>query len=215
MRRFDPEDFPDLAVSILGGRVLHVVLDRPHKKNAIGVDMTLSLERVFQRLESTEQIKVVVIEGAGGNFSAGMDMRDFFSTSDRAPEQIARARQATDHWRARQIRNLRQSLYCVVRGYCLGGALPLVEAADWSVATDDAIFGLPEINFNFVPGGPIAKSIGLGMSAKGGRYAALSGRNFSAQQALQWGLINEISPSNDASAHVINHALQLAAVQAG
>jgi len=104
MSSFSAKDFPDLRVNILGGNVLHLILNRPGKKNAIGVDMTMSLERVFERLSMCDEIKVVVLEGAGGNFSAGMDMRDFFGASVRAPEVVKRARQATDHWRGRLVR---------------------------------------------------------------------------------------------------------------
>jgi enoyl-CoA hydratase/carnithine racemase len=63
------------------------------------------------------------------------------------------------------------------------------------VASDNAVFGLPEINFGFVPGGPIAKSVGLAMNRRGASYASLTGRNFSAQQAKQWGLVSHVCPA--------------------
>jgi trans-feruloyl-CoA hydratase/vanillin synthase len=209
MSTFDPSRFPDLDVVMHAGGVLQVALSRPAKKNAIGVEMTMSLERLFQRVSLSETVRIVVIHGAGGNFSAGMDMRDFFAASARDPGEIARARRATDHWRARQIRALRQPVFCAVQGYCLGGAFPLLEAADWVVAAEDAIFGLPEINFNFVPGGPIAKSLVESLSRRGASYAALTGRNFSASQALDWGLVHQVGRADEVIDTVLARASHL------
>lgn len=183
--------FKQLAVSLKAG-VLTVSFNRPEKKNAIGVDMTLELERVLQVAAVDSAVKAIFFWGAKGNFSAGMDMKDFFDHSERNPQELALARQATNNWRTRLLRLMPQPIVCAVEGYCLGGALPFLECADWVVASQEAVFGLPEINFGFVPGGPIAKSVGLGMNRRGASYASLTGKNFSTQQAMQWGLVSQI-----------------------
>ena len=192
---FADPPFRQLIVDLRDG-VLTVSLSRPEKKNAIGVEMTLEIERLLQRAATDRAVKVLLLRGSQGHFSAGMDMRDFFDHSDRSAEELARARQATNHWRSRQLRLLPQPLICAVEGYCLGGALPFLECASWVVADDNAVFGLPEINFGFVPGGPIAKSVGLAMNRRGAAFASLTGRTFGAQQALQWGLVSQVCPSS-------------------
>jgi enoyl-CoA hydratase/carnithine racemase len=192
---FPTETFKQLSLNFNAG-VLTVAFNRPEKKNAIGVDMTLEFERLLKKIAVEDSVKVVLIRGMNGNFSTGMDMKDFFDHSDRDPIELARARNATNHWRSRQLRLLPQPIVCAVEGFCLGGAFPLLECATWVIASDNAVFGLPEINFGFVPGGPIAKSVGIAMTRRGARYASLTGRNFTAQQAKRWGLVSHVCPAS-------------------
>lgn len=167
-------------------------LDRAAKRNAIGVELTLALEDVLDRTRYDHTIKALVFHGMGGNFCAGMDMKDFFDSSTRAPEELRRARAATERWRTRLLWNMPQTIITAVQGYCLGGAMPILAASAVVIADGTARFGFPEINFGFVPGGQIIKAAGKRMSGRGLRYAALTGRPFDAQQALRWGLVNRV-----------------------
>ena len=212
---FATEAFKQLSLVFNAG-VLTVAFNRPEKKNAIGVDMTLEFERLLKMVAGENTVKVVLIRGMHGNFSTGMDMKDFFDHSDRDPIELARARNATNHWRSRQLRLLLQPIICAVEGFCLGGAFPLLECATWVIASDNAVFGLPEINFGFVPGGPIAKSVGIAMTRRGASYASLTGRNFNAQQAKRWGLVSHVCPASqclelaEQAAHsVVTHLTEL------
>lgn len=205
--------FRELRVRRHAG-VLAVGLDRPAKRNAIGVEMTLEIERLAQAALGDTKSRVLVFHGCGSHFCAGMDMKDFFDQSERDAATLRRARAATDNWRARLLRNLPQVRIAAVSGYCLGGALPIVECADIVLADDSAIFGLPEINFGFVPGGPIAKSARNALSVRAASYAALTGRPFDAAQAQRWGLVThvlppaELEPETLRLAHTIADRLQ-------
>jgi enoyl-CoA hydratase/carnithine racemase len=79
-----------------------------------------------------------------------------------------------------------------VQGYCFGGALPILAASAVVLASRDARFGLPEINFGLVPGAQIVKAAGTSLSARGLAYAALTGRPFDAERARLWGLVTEV-----------------------
>jgi enoyl-CoA hydratase/carnithine racemase len=79
-----------------------------------------------------------------------------------------------------------------VEGYCLGGALPILQCSDVVLSHDQARFGMPEINFGFVPGGQIIKSVSLMASSRAMSYLALSGRLIDAQKAKDWGLVSEV-----------------------
>jgi enoyl-CoA hydratase/carnithine racemase len=194
-----PARYPSCGQLQLGwcGGVLSVGLNRPRKRNAIGVEMTLEIERTLLAAQSDAELRVIVLHGVGEHFSAGMDMKDFFDHTDRDPDALRRARAATDNWRARVLRRLPQTVIAAVRGYCLGGALPLLECADIVLASGDAVFGLPEINFGFVPGGPIAKSLRGAVTVRAASYAALSGRPFDACQARKWGLVTHVVEHGD------------------
>lgn len=203
-------DFRQLQVR-RDGAVLAVGFDRPAKRNAIGVEMTLEIERLAQAALTDREIRVLVFHGRGGHFCAGMDMKDFFDHSDRDPGALRRARAATDNWRARLLRRLPQVRIAAVEGYCLGGALPVLECADIVLATEGATFGLPEINFGFVPGGPIAKSTRNSLSRRGGTYAALTGRPFDAEQAQRWGLVTCVVPHAAIATETLRLAQEIAA----
>lgn len=167
-------------------------LNRPDKRNAIGVEMTLALEDALLKTKVDSTIKAIVFHGLGGHFCAGMDMKDFFDSSTRPPEVLQRARAATEHWRIQLLRQMPQKIFTAVEGYCLGGGLPILAASAAVVAQRESKLGLPEINFGFVPGGQIIKAVGEVMSPRGLAYAALTGRPFNAEQAQRWGLVTQV-----------------------
>ena len=177
-------------------------LNRPDKRNAIGVEMTLALEEVLVKTKADASVKTIVFHGLGGHFCAGMDMKDFFDSSTRPAELLQRARAATEHWRIQLLREMPQKIFTAVEGYCLGGGLPIVAASATVVAQRDAKLGLPEINFGFVPGGQIIKAVGEVMSPRGLAYAALTGHPFNADQAQRWGLVTHVVES-DPLLHVL------------
>ena len=181
-----------LKIEDIGDGIRCIGLNRLQKRNAIGVEMTLAIEEVLVRTKDDPAVKVIVFHGLGGHFSAGMDMKDFFDSTTRPPDLLQRARAATEHWRIGLLREMPQTLISAVQGYCLGGALPILAASRVVLAARDAKFGLPEINFGFVPGGQIIKAVGEVMSRRGLAYAALSGRPFDAEQAQRWGLVSTI-----------------------
>ncbi|MEI6718963.1 MAG: enoyl-CoA hydratase/isomerase family protein, partial [Betaproteobacteria bacterium] len=135
-------------------------LNRPDKRNAIGVEMTFALEDVLLKTKTDSTVKAIVFHGLGGHFCAGMDMKDFFDSSTRPPDVLQRARAATEHWRIQLLRQMPQKIFTAVEGYCLGGGLPIVAASTAVVAQREAKLGLPEINFGFVAGGQILKAVG-------------------------------------------------------
>ena len=180
-------------------------LNRPDKRNAIGVEMTLALEDVLLKTKVDSTIKAIVFHGLGGHFCAGMDMKDFFDSSTRPPEVLQRARAATENWRIQLLRQMPQKIFTAVEGYCLGGGLPILAVSAAVIAQREAKLGLPEINFGFVPGGQIVKAVGEVMSPRGLAYAALSGRPFNAEQAQRWGLVTQVVESDP-----LEHALAIA-----
>lgn len=166
-------------------------MSRAAKRNAIGVELTLAIEKELSQLVGDPSVEIVIFYGKGGHFSAGMDLKEFFSQPEKTPE-LSRARAATENWRTGLLWRLPQTIVCAVEGYCLGSALPFLAAADVVIAHRNALFGLPEINFGFVPGGQILKAASRAMTSRALAYAALTGKPLDAERALQWGLITRI-----------------------
>jgi enoyl-CoA hydratase/carnithine racemase len=181
-----------LQIKDMGDGIRCIGLNRPEKRNAIGVEMTLALEEILVRTKSDTDVRVIVFHGIGGHFCAGMDMKDFFDSSSRSPDELSRARAATEHWRIQLLREMPQPIITAVQGYCLGGALPILAASRAVIAQRDAKFGLPEINFGFVPGGQIIKAVSEVMTPRALAYAALTGRPFTPEQAQTSGLVTMV-----------------------
>jgi enoyl-CoA hydratase len=176
---------PSLGLRLIG-------FDRADKRNAIGVELTIAFEKALLETLYRDDIKVLVIHGIGGHFSSGMDMKDFFDSSTRSPEILKKARAATENWRCHLLRQMPQTIISSVEGYCLGGAMPILQCSDWVIAHEQARFGMPEINFGFVPGAQIVKSVGLMTHRKALSYLALTGRLIDSHRAMQWGLVSEV-----------------------
>src|SRR6201746_2862783 len=85
---------PMLRIKDLEGGIRCIGLDRAAKRNAIGVELTLALEDVLIKTKHLREIHTLVFPGIGGNFCAGMDMKVFFDSSTRAPDELRRARAA-------------------------------------------------------------------------------------------------------------------------
>lgn len=166
-------------------------LDRAAKRNAIGVEMTLALQAALLAARDAADVRVLVFHGIGGNFCAGMDMKDFFDSSTRPATELAQARAATEHWR-RLLRQSPQPIVSAVQGYCFGAALPILAASRAVVASRDARLGLPEINFGLVPGAQIVKAAAGALAPRGLAYAALTGRPMDADRARAWGLVTRV-----------------------
>jgi enoyl-CoA hydratase/carnithine racemase len=194
-----------LKIEDLSDGVRMIGLDRADKRNAIGVELTLALEQVLLDTRYREDIRALVFHGIGGHFSAGMDLKDFFDSSTRSADVLRRARAATENWRCHLLRQMPQRIFTAVEGYCLGGALPILQCSHVVTAHAEARLGMPEINFGFVPGGQIVKSVGIMASHRALSYLALTGRLISADQARQWGLVTHVVDGTP-----LDHALQLA-----
>jgi len=194
-----------LKIEDLGGGIRVIGLDRADKRNAIGVELTMALEQVLLDTRYRDDIQALVFHGIGGHFSAGMDLKDFFDSSTRPPDVLRRARAATENWRCHLLRQMPQRIFTAIEGYCLGGALPILQCSSAVTAHQNARLGMPEINFGFVPGGQIVKSVGLMASHRALSYLALTGRLISAEQACQWGLVTHVVEHSP-----LDHAMQLA-----
>jgi trans-feruloyl-CoA hydratase/vanillin synthase len=194
-----------LKIDDLSEGVRVIGLDRADKRNAIGVELTMALEQVLLDTRYRDDIRALVFHGIGGHFSAGMDLKDFFDSTTRSPDVLRRARAATENWRCHLLRQMPQRIFTAVEGYCLGGALPILQCSHSVTAHQASKLGMPEINFGFVPGGQIVKSVGLMASHRALSYLALTGRLIDAEQARQWGLVTHVVNTSP-----LDHVLQQA-----
>lgn len=191
------------------GAVAIVTLNRPDAINALNDALRAGLTRAFRDAEADPEIRVVLLRAAGDRgFCVGADIKEF-----RAPASLVAARRG-DSARAYidAIGRTTKPTIAAIHGFCLGGGFEIALACDVRIASDDAVFGLPELNLALIPGSGgtqrLPRLIGVGRALD----LMLTGRRFAAAEALELGVVTRLAPSRDA---LFEQALALAEDIAG
>ncbi len=165
-------------------RVTCITIEHP-PVNVLGIELLRELDQELSACAADSTTDVVVLEGAGTRaFSAGMDIRDH--TREKAPEMLE-----VVHRVIRKLMALPQVTIAAVRGVCFGGGCELASCCDFIVASEDSSFATPEIHVGCYPPVALARFptlIGYHRAAE----MILTGRHYSASEALDLGLINRV-----------------------
>ena len=178
--------------------VARVTLDRPEALNAMDLRMHEELGRIWDDIEADDQIRVAVLTGAGERaFSVGQDLKEQ-ARRDRAgtPASTFGSRGQPGWPRLTERFGLGKPVVARVDGYALGGGFELVLACDLVLASDRAVFGLPEARLGLVPGAGGAFRLIRQLPQKLAMGYLLTGRRFDAATAHAYGLVNEVVPAD-------------------
>jgi enoyl-CoA hydratase/carnithine racemase len=202
----DQPPFKTLVVEV-EGRVGRVTLNRPEKLNALSRQLMSEIVELGAWLKLREDIRVVILSGAGRSFCAGFDLNDFSSASDgESPRQAADlGRLATN-----ALTDVPQLTIAAVHGHCVGGGVVFVAACDLRVATNETTFIIPEVDLG-IPlawGGipRLVREIGPALT----KELVLTCRPFGADEAKSIGFINQVVPPGDLETTVTELAENLA-----
>jgi 2-oxoglutaroyl-CoA hydrolase len=185
-------------------RTATITLERPEKLNRVSMEARDQLAQVFSELGHNPDVRAVVLAGAPGRaFSAGGDVAAFLR---RSPEELSRL---ADNVAAPE--RCPVPVVAALHGFVLGVGLELALACDLRVAADDVELGLPEINLGMIPGSGgtqrLARLVGLGRA----KDMILRGRRIGAEEALAWGLVNEVVEASELDARVASLTAELVA----
>lgn len=187
----EPGKFETVTMEI-SNRIATVTLNRPRSANAIDVQMTRELERIAAWLAGHPQdVRVVVISGAGDAFCAGDDVREVAGLSLETARTLS-LRQANLFLAFEQ---LPQPVIAAVNGPAFGAGCVAAYSCDFRFASHAARFAMPEIKLGWPPGYGIAQLTALVGKARA-LQMCLTGEAVTAAQALEWGLVNEIVPGS-------------------
>lgn len=179
--------------------VATVLLDHPGRMNAITVSMWRELAQVFTALSADADLRCVVIRGAGGNFAAGADIREFPQVRANA-DQVQAYHRRTLAPALQAIEQCMHPVLAVIEGVCVGGGLEIASLCDLRLAADDARFGAPINRLGF----PMAPDEMRGLLDLAGRAVTLEilleGRVFGAAEALSKGLLSRVVPATELEA---------------
>ena len=193
------------------GGITFVILNRPEKRNAMSPQLHIDMCDALDWAEEDEQTRVLVVTGAGGNFCAGQDLKLYFRGTEGDPKARARARRASHSWRWTKLSSFPKPTIAMVQGYCFGGGFTPVIACDFAVASDDAIFGLSEVNWGVIPGGLVAWAVTEVMGYRDAIYYAVTGDQFTGKEAATMKFVNKSAPLAVLRDEVVKLALKLEA----
>ncbi len=193
--------------------VAYVTLDRPAVLNAMDLQMHRELAEVWDDFEADGDLRVAVLAGAGDRaFSVGMDLRERAALSERGqPPATFGSFDQPGFPRLTERFTLCKPVVAKVGGYALGGGFELALACDIIVASEDAVFGLPEARLGLVPGAGGAFRLARQLPLKVAMGYLLTGRRMTAAQALAFGLVNQVVPRAELDACVAEWTADLVA----
>lgn len=193
------------------GAVAWITLNRPRVLNAYSVQMRDDLYQVLDAARLDNEIRAIVIQGAGDKaFCGGADLSEFLT----APSALAarRIRAQRDLWGL--LRGLPQPTVAALHGYVFGSGMEIALCCDLRVAADDVVFGLPETALGILPGAGgtqwVPRTIGLARSLD----MLLGDRRLRADEALEAGLVTRVVPAGTVADAAAELASRLAGYEA-
>lgn len=179
--------------------VARVTMDRPDVLNAMDRRMHAELAEVWDDVEADDDIRAVVLTGAGTRaFSVGQDLKERARLDGTGVEASTfGSRGQPGHPRLTDRFTLSKPVLARVCGYALGGGFELVLACDIVIASEDAVFGLPEVRLGLIPGAGGVFRLPRLIPQKVAMGYLLTGRRMDAATALRHGLVNEVVPPDE------------------
>lgn len=183
------EDDSIILYGVEGG-IARITLNRPEKRNALNEELIGALKQALRRASDAEDVRAVVLSGAGADFCSGVDLAALQRISTASvQENLEDARSLMELFVL--IRELRVPLIAAVRGRALAGGCGLALGCDMVLAARSARFGFPEIKIGFVPAMVMAILRRSVPEKKAFELLAL-GEEISAEEAERLGVINRV-----------------------
>ncbi len=175
--------------------VAWITLNNPERYNALDNEMRKELKLVLEDVGRDKDIRVVVIKGSGKAFSAGADLRAFMEYGPLEIQEVLKEF-GTSFVIGKIIREMPKPVIAAVHGFCLGGGFELAQTCDVIFATEDSVFGQPEVNVGLIPGGGGTQRLPRFIGEKKAKELIFTGDRLSAKELAALGLINKVVPAD-------------------
>jgi enoyl-CoA hydratase len=183
------------------GHVATVTFTRPEKRNAMTRAFFASLTTTFRELDEDAEVRSVLVQAEGKSFSAGIDLGEAASllqesTADAREKlrmKILELQEAMS-----TVERCRKPVIAAVHGHCLGGGVDLICACDIRLATRTALFSVRETRLAMIADLGTLQRLPTIVGHGWARELALTGRDFTAEEALEMGLVTHLAPDRDA-----------------
>ncbi|CAK7219513.1 hypothetical protein SBRCBS47491_003878 [Sporothrix bragantina] len=198
-----------LKLTFPAPRVLLVRMDRPRDLNAMPTIGQIEMNEVWKWFDDEPNLSVAIITGTGRAFSAGADLKEWDRSM--APDADPSKRMGNAPAFKPLSRRLgKKPVIAAVNGLAMGGGCEFIVNCDLVVAADDAYFALPEVKRGIAAIGGclprLIRTVGLQRATE----MALTGRNVTAQEMKEWGVVNSIVPKEKVVEEAIRYAQAIA-----
>ncbi len=195
--------YKHFLVDVTSG-VAHVVINRPHKANALHQEAWIELKAIFESLSSDEAVRVIVLSGEGKIFCAGIDLELLMSVvefekipePDRTRQLYEMIRQLQDCVTA--IEHCNKPVIAAIHHGCIGGGVDIIAACDMRYCTADAYFTIKEIDMGMVADLGTLQRLPKFVQPAVVAEMAFTGRPVGADEARRIGLVNDFMDSKEA-----------------
>ena len=187
------------------GSVGQITLNNPEKRNALSLNMLHELDKALDLVEGSSDIRAVIVKAEGTAFSSGHDLTEMV---DRGKSEYAELFRSCSQFMQR-IQQLSQPFIAQVHGVATAAGCQLVAACDLAVAEEGARFGTPGVKiglFCTTPAIPLVRVVGRRRALE----MLLTGRLISADEALEFGLVNRVVPLEQLETETLSLAEEIA-----
>jgi 2-(1,2-epoxy-1,2-dihydrophenyl)acetyl-CoA isomerase len=204
----EQEEYATLKFDIRDS-VAHITLNRPEANNALNLEVAQELLDAVLRCDEDPSVRAVVIAGEGRTFCVGGDLKAFVEQGEHLPHHL---KEVTTYLHAAVSRMARMDppVVAAVHGAAAGAGLSLACACDLLVAAESARFAMAYSNAGLTPDGSstyyLPRLVGFGRAME----LALTSRELSAQEALEWGIVTQVVADEDLSEEATGLATRLA-----
>ena len=194
------------------GHILTLTMNRPEARNALSSEMVVRLADAWEEINDDPEIRVAILTGAGGHFSAGADLKqmaggygeDEWSARSKADPELP--------WKALlRTTRVRKPLIAAVEGYAVAGGTEILQSTDIRIAGESAQFGLAEVRRGLFPIGGSTVRLRRQIAYTHAAEILLTGGLVPAARALEMGLIGRVVPDGQALAEAKKVADTIAA----
>ena len=186
-----------------------VTLNRPEAMNSLNTQLRTELLALLPQLDLRDDVRVIIITGAGDRaFCSGADLKE---RSTRSTEAMVLDRHTMVAKWTSTVANLRKPVIAAINGYCMAGGFELALQCDIAIASERAVFALPEVTHGFFPGGGACQRLPRLVGIQKAKELIFSGRRWDAQEAKELGLVNKVVPHDKVMEEAMALAQRIAA----
>ncbi len=193
--------------------VLILTLNRPERANAFNLELVNDLHNAFDRAASNEQVRVVVLIGAGKAFSAGQDIQEIKAAGEAI--SFREHLQKSYNPLVLKIRQIEKPVIAALNGPCAGAALGIALACDLRMASTEAKLVVGFGGIGLVPDSAVSLLLPVMVGLGRAQYYFMTNELIAAEQALEWGLINQLFTPKEFMTQTTTLATRLAAGPTG
>ena len=183
------------------GFITWLTLNQPEKRNTMTLEFFRVMTEIFPKLDADPEVRVIIIKAEGKSFTAGLDLVDVTSLFEQ-PTSDSRERFRKKILELQESNNViercRKPVIAAVHSHCIGGGVDMLCACDIRIATRDAVFAIRETKMAMIADLGTLQRLPTLIGHGRFKELALTGRNFTAEEALQMGFITSLCEDRDA-----------------